>query len=185
MAHRPVCRLLFLVGLASCASPALDQFAGSQPVFDPVRFFTGHVQSWGVLENRSGEPTTPITTDCLGNPDGTDGVHMMQHLTEGAKSQVRAWHMRRVTASRYEATANDIVGTAAGDVSGRVFHLRYTLALAPGNALKNVSMDQWMYLMDDGSLVNRATVSKFGTILAEVTEHFRHTDQIAASDPHT
>jgi len=46
------------------------------------------------------------------------------------------------------------------------------LALEPGNPVKNVTMDQWWYLMDDGSLLNRTTIRKLGVILAEVTEHF-------------
>ena len=159
---------------ASCAGPGVSQFAGMPPPFDPVRFFTGHVVSWGVIEDRSADPTGVITTDCQGVAEGPDGVHMIQHLTRGKTRQIRDWHMRRVSATHYEATANDIVGTAAGDVAGRVFHLRYVLALDPGNSLENVSMDQWMYLEDDGSMVNRATLSKLGFILAEVTEHFRH-----------
>ena len=74
---------------------------------------------------------------------------------------------------RYEATANDMVGTATGEASGRAFHWQWTLALSPGNSLKNVTMEQWWYLLDDGSMMNRTTVvSKLGYIAAEVTEHF-------------
>ena len=167
--------LLLPLVLAACSSPTVGQFAGTGPAFDPVRFFTGHVQSWGVLENRSGAPTSAITTDCVGEPEG-DGLHMVQHLVEGSDRQTRDWRLRRAGPDRYEATANDIVGTATGETSGRAFHWRYTLALDPGNALKNVQMDQWMYGMADGSMVNRATISKLGVVLAEVTEHFTHVD---------
>ena len=162
------------LALAGCASPQVEQFAGTGPAFDPVTFFTGHVTSWGVLENRSGYPTEAITTDCRGEPDGPDGLHMVQHLTEGTQQQTRDWHMRRVTPTRFEATANDVVGTASGEAAGRAFHWTFTLALHPGNALENVTMDQWMYLQEDGSMINRDTIRKFGVIVAEVTEHFRH-----------
>jgi hypothetical protein len=36
-------------------------------------------------------------------------------------------------------------------------------------------MEQWMYQMDDDSLLIRTSVSKFGFILAEVTEQFKRT----------
>ena len=144
------------------------------PSFDPLAFYTGHVTSWGVLEDRSGYPTMAITTDCVGVLEGSDRLHMIQHLTEGTKQQVRDWHMRRVTPTHFEATANDVVGVASGDASGRAFHWTFVLALKPGNALENVTMDQWMYLQDDGSMINRDTIRKFGVIVAEVTEHFRH-----------
>ena len=171
--------LALAAGLAGCAGPSVQQFAGTQPPFDPVRFFTGHVVSWGVLEDRSGSPTSSITTDCMGVPEGSDGVHMIQHLTEGKDHQTRDWHMRRVTPTHFEATATEVLGLAAGDSAGRVFHWTYDLATDPGNPLKNVHMDQWMYLMDDGSMINRATITKLGVTVAQVTEHFTHAQSAA------
>ena len=166
--------LALVFALAGCAAPNVQQFAGTAPAFDPLVFFTGHVRSWGVLEDRYGYPTETITTDCQGTLEGPDRLHMVQHLVEGGMQQTRDWHMRRMSPTHFEATANDVVGTASGDAAGRAFHWTFTLALKPGNALENVTMDQWMYLQDDGSMINRDTIRKFGVIVAEVTEHFQH-----------
>lgn len=173
MRPRPAC-IAAVLALAGCASPTVGQFTGTTPAFDPVMFFTGHVVSWGVLEDRSGYPTGPVITDCRGELDGPDSLHMVQHLTEGIDRQVRDWHMHRVSPTQFEATANDIVGVAKGESAGRVFHWSFVLALEPGNVLENVTLDQWMYLEDDGSMVNRDTIRKFGVVVAGVTEHFRH-----------
>lgn len=160
--------------LAGCANPPpLDAFAGTTPAFDPVRFYTGHTRSWGVREDRAGTPEGIITTDCVGTADGADGLHMVQHLTLADGShQTRDWHLRRVGPNRYEGTANDMVGTAIGEAQGRTFHWTWTWATKPGNPLFDVTMDQWMYLMDDGAMVNRTTVSKLGFTIAAVTEQF-------------
>jgi len=97
---------------------------------------------------------------------------MVQRLTmEDGTRQQRDWHMRRVGAHRYEATANDMAETAAGEARGRVFHWRWTLVEA-GNPLLDVTMEQWMYLMANGAMLNRTIVSKLGITLAEVTEQF-------------
>lgn len=164
------------VVLSGCgAAMPVARFAGTGPEFDPVRFFMGHTVSWGVEENRGGAPTERVVTDSIGEPDGPDGLRMMQRLTFGdGKTQTREWHMRRIGPHRYEATANDMVGSAVGEAAGPVFHWRWTLAASPGNPLLNVSLEQWMYLMDDGAMVNRTTVSKLGFILTEVTEQFEH-----------
>ncbi len=166
--------LCSILMLAACSAPLpVQHFAGTFPAFDPVRFFTGHVVSWGVMENRSGEPTSVVTTDCVGEADGPDGLRMTQVLHVGDDPpQTRRWQMRRVAPGRYEATANDMVGPATGEAAGRAFHWRWTLALQPGNSLKDVTMEQWWYLLDDGSMMNRTVVSKLGVIAAEVTEHF-------------
>jgi hypothetical protein len=160
--------------LAACSDPPpVSKFAGTGPEFDPVKFWTGHVHSWGVLENRSGAPTTIVTTDCVGTAEGPDGLHMVQHLDLGdGTTQSRDWHMRRLGGGAFEATANDIEGTARGEAAGRAFHWSWVLETKPGNGLYDVTMDQWMYLMDDGAMVNRTTIRKLGIILAEVTEHF-------------
>lgn len=166
--------LFSLLLLASCGTPPpTAQFIKGGPVLDPVTFFTGRVRSWGVMENRSGQPTTVVQTDCDGTADGSDALRMTQRLTLGDDAPVtREWRMRRLAPGRFEATANDMVGTAVGEATGRAFHWQWTLALSPGNPLKNVTMDQWWYLQADGSLLNRTTVRKLGFIAAEVTEHF-------------
>ncbi len=170
---RPIA-LMLLLALSACGEPLpVAAFAKEGPAFDPVAFFTGRVRSWGVLEDRSGQPSSIVTTDCDGMADGADGLRMTQRLTIGTDAPVtREWHMRRIAPGRFEATANDMVGTATGEAAGRAFHWQWTLALSPGNALKNVTMDQWWYLQPDGSMLNRTTIRKLGFIAAEVTEHF-------------
>jgi hypothetical protein len=48
---------------------------------------------------------------------------------------------------------------------------------SPGNPLMNVTMQQWMYRMEDGSVTIRTTVSKLGFIVAEITEQFTHLEK--------
>ncbi len=164
------------VGSCAPALPVTAFPAGASPL-DPIAFFTGHAHSWGVLEDRSGQPTEVVTTDCTGQTDASGTLHMTQVLHVGQDApQTRIWEMRRVAPGRYEATANDMVGTATGEAAGRAFHWQWTLALHPGNPFTNVTMDQWWYRMDDGSILNRTTVRKLGFIAAEVSEHFVHSD---------
>ncbi len=166
--------LLLAAVLCGCTPPLqVSAFTRETPQLDPVRFFTGHVRSWGVLENRSGAPTGTLTTDCQGTLEPDGSLHMVQHLTYGdGTSEMRDWRMRRAGSGRFEATANDMVGTGHGEAARRTFHLRWVLATRAGNPLANVRMDQWMYLMDGGGMVNRTSISKLGVVVTEVTEGF-------------
>lgn len=163
-----------LLLLAACdAALPVAKFAGSKPEFDPLRFFSGHVRSWGVVENRSGEPTDTVATDCEGQIEPDGSLRMAQRLNFGdGSAKTREWHMRRTGPGTYEATATGMVGTGQGTAAGRVFHLAWILDAKPGNPLANVAMDQWMYLQDGGAMVNRTTISKLGVTLASVTERF-------------
>ena len=168
-----IAALFAAAALAGCSDKLAPKAFPGPPDFDPVRFFGGTISSWGVLENRSGEPTAIVTTDGVGEPEGPDGLHFLQHLHVGTDAPTtRDWHMRRLGGGKFEATANDMVGTAHGEGDGRAFHWQWTLALRPGNPLTNVTMDQWWYLQTDGSMLNRTIITKLGIVVAEVTEHF-------------
>ncbi len=162
------------LALAGCGKPmGPDGFAQSGPLFDPVAFFNGHVTSWGVEETRGGLPSGIVTTDCAGTLNGPDDLSMVQTLhLPGGTTQTRRWHMRRVDAQHYTATANDMAGEADATVSGRALHWRWVLETNPGNGLENVTMDQWMYRMDDGSVMIRTNVTKLGLHLLGISEIF-------------
>lgn len=165
--------LLAVLWLGGCSAPlAPAGFVGSGPAFDPVAFFTGHVTSWGVEENRDGQPTGIVTTDCTGTPDGPHAIRMVQVLHVGGTVQTRTWQLTQTGPSEFTATANDMAGDTVGVAGGRAMHWRWVLETAPGNALKNVTMDQWFYRMDDGAVMIRTVVSKFGVRLIEVSEQF-------------
>lgn len=165
---------LFVLSLvAGCAAPLRPEaFATTTPVFDPVTFWTGRTASWGVLEDRDGAPIAIITTTTDGTAEGADGLHMVQHVMSHGKDSVRDWHIRRLGNGRFEATANDVIGTARGSSSGRTLHWKWILATKPGNDLLNVTMEQWMYLAENGTLLNRTIITKLGVRLAEVSEQF-------------
>jgi hypothetical protein len=148
---------------------------GSGAAFDPIAFFDGHTHSWGVIEHRSGAPSERVETDSHGERDGSGRLRMVQHLSfQDGTTQQRDWTLWRSGSDRFEATANDMVGTAAGESDGNVFHWQWVLARSPGNSLMDVTMNQWMYRLQDGSVMIRSTVTKFGLILAEVSEQFTH-----------
>ncbi len=166
--------LLLVLFVFGCNRPmTVEAFHGTVPEFDPVAFWTGHTRSWGVVEDRVGAPTETIETDCVGTAE-PGGVHLEQTLTEGDGTvRHRDWHLRRVGTGRFAATAQDMVGTAEGQAAGRVFHWDWVWATSPGNGLKNVTMHQWMYLMPDGTLMNRTVITKLGITVAQVSEQFR------------
>jgi Protein of unknown function (DUF3833) len=156
-------------------TPESPVSTGGGPAFDPVAFFNGHTRSWGVIESRSGAPTERIITDSHGERDEAGRLRLVQHLSfQDGTTQERDWVLWRSGPDRFDATANDMVGTARGEANGRIFHWQWVLSRSPGNASMNVSIKQWMYHMEDGSVTIRTTISKLGFIVAEVTEQFTH-----------
>lgn len=165
-----------VLGLSGCASQTTSHssLARKEPALDPVAFFTGRTASEGVMENSVTGSKRRVTTKTSSHWEGK-ALRLEQDLafSDGTK-QHRSWRIRKLNAHHYEATANDIAGTARGESSGNAFHWSFTLALSPGNPLANVRMTQAMYLQSDGrSLINHTTVRKIGIPIADVTETFR------------
>jgi hypothetical protein len=170
---KPLLSVCFALLLAGCASPLPPTaFANTTPAFDPINFWTGHTSSWGVIENVNGDPTSILSTTTDGTPEGAGGLHMVQHVYRGNEVTERDWHIRRVAPGQFEAAASDVAGTAHGTASGRTLHWTWILETKPGHPLFNVTMDQWMYLADNGTLLNRTIIRKFGFRLAEISEQF-------------
>ena len=65
-----------------------------------------------------------------------------------------------------------MVGTAEGQAAGNALRWSYTLRLPVDGREIDVQFDDWMYLMDDRVMLNKAVMSKFGVRLGEVTLSF-------------
>lgn len=172
--HRLFMLLFLSLMLACCSALKPADFAGQEPAFDPLVFFTGKTESTGVMENRRGVPVKRVKTTTDGR--WRDGVlHLEQKLVFDDDTPTRrSWKLRRIDSHRFEGTANDMVGTAQGEAHGPMFHWSFILATKPGNALANVRMSQWMHLQPDGrTMVNNTTITKAGIVLRQVTEQFR------------
>ena len=74
---------------------------------------------------------------------------------------------------RYSATAGDVVGAAQGQAAGNALNWNYVLALPVDDKVLNVDMDDWMFLIDERTMLNRTTMSKLGFKVGEVTLAFR------------
>ncbi len=65
-----------------------------------------------------------------------------------------------------------MVGQATGQTQGNAFHWGYTLALPVDGRIFDVQLDDWMYLIDDRVMLNRAPMSKWGVYLGDITLSF-------------
>ena len=64
------------------------------------------------------------------------------------------------------------MGEALGESRGNAFHWTYTLNLPVDGRVFEVQFDDWMYLVNDRVMLNKASMRKFGIYLGEVTLSF-------------
>jgi hypothetical protein len=103
-----------------------------------------------------------------------DGVGILDEdftYADGTK-QKRVWTLRKNADGHYIGTADDVVGEAIGITAGNALNWKYVLALPVDGKIYHVNFDDWMFLMDNKVMLNRAVMSKFGFRLGEVTLSF-------------
>jgi hypothetical protein len=165
-----------MLGIAGCATQDLQKYTGEQPTLDLASYFNGKLVAHGVFQDRSGQVVRRFVVDMEGTWNGNQGV-LDEHFTysDGTKDR-RVWRLTKLDNGHYTGTADDVVGTAHGQTVGNAFYWTYTLALPVDGKVYNVRFDDWMYLVDDKVMLNRATMSKFGFRLGEVTLSFTKLD---------
>ncbi|MGI9571531.1 MAG: DUF3833 family protein, partial [Desulfobulbia bacterium] len=84
----------------------------------------------------------------------------------------RIWTIKRTDANQYEGQADDVVGTAQGVSSGNALNWRYHLNIETDGSTWKVFFDDWMFLQPDQVLINKASMSKFGIHLGDITISF-------------
>lgn len=158
--------------LAGCAGPSLSDFASEKPVLDLAQYFNGRVDGYGIFQDRSGQVVKRFTVimDCRWQ--GNQGVLDEAFTYSDGSTERRIWTLTRAEGGVYTGTAGDVVGVARGQTSGNAFHWNYTLNLPVDGKTWEVQLDDWMYLIDERTMLNRATMSKFGVRLGDLTLSF-------------
>jgi hypothetical protein len=167
-------RLLVAVLLAGCAgAPKPADYAHETPTLDLRQYFNGPLIAHGVFTDRSGRVKRRFIVNLQGTWKGEEGVLDEDFLYSDGEKQKRIWHLRALGDGRYSGQADDVVGLAHGEAAGNALRWSYTLRLPVDGSVYDVNFDDWMFLVDEKVMINKATMSKYGIYLGEVTLSFQ------------
>ncbi len=158
--------------LASCASPTAADYATEKPVLDLKTYFNGELTAHGLFTDRSGKVVRRFVVTMKCAWQGDDGVLDEHFVYSDGETQRRVWRLHQLPGGRYSGAADDVVGAAQGMSAGNAFQWAYTLRLPVDGKTYEVQFDDWMYLIDEHVMLNKAVMSKFGVRLGEVTLAF-------------
>ncbi len=158
--------------LSGCAGPSVADYAHETPVLDLRTYFNGKVTAHGLFTDRSGRVAKRFVVQMNCSWQGDDGTLDEAFTYSDGSTQRRVWHIKRSADGRYVGTAADVVGEAQGQAAGNALNWHYTLALPVDGKVLNVQFDDWMVLIDERTMLNKAVMSKFGVRLGEVTLSF-------------
>lgn len=165
--------LLGISWLVSACGVTPQDYEGETPVLDMKTYFNGELEAWGLFQDYTGKVVKRFHVAMTGEWEENQGV-LDEHFTyaDGTK-QRRTWKLNRIDANNYTGTADDVIGEAKGVAYGHALRWQYVLALEVDDDVYHVHFDDWMYLIDKNTMINRSVMSKFGVNLGEVILVFR------------
>jgi hypothetical protein len=159
--------------LASCAMQDVTRYQAAEPKLDLLSYFIGHTEAWGMFQKHDGEVARRFHVDITGSLQ--DGALMLDerfHYDDGSSAQ-RVWTLKRQADGRWLGRAADVKGEAIGEIAGNALHWKYTLLLPVDGSTYEMQFDDWMFLIDGSTMINRASMRKFGIEFGQVTLFFR------------
>lgn len=156
-----------LLVIAGC-SVTPEEYKDETPVMDMKTYFNGPIEAWGLFQNYREKVVKRFYVDMEGKWNGNRGTLDERFTYDDGTKQRRVWNLVRIDENNYSGTASDVVGEAKGEAFGHALRWQYTMALEVDDDVYHVQFDDWMYLIDENTVINRSVMSKFGVDLGEV-----------------
>jgi hypothetical protein len=172
---RKLLLIAVLALLASC-STSIDSYRDQTPTFALEQFFNGKLRAYGMVQDYNDKVTRRFSVDLIGRWNGNEGVLEEDFYYADGETQRRVWYLTKLNDGRYSGRADDVIGTALGSVEGFALNWHYTLQVPIDGDIMEFQLDDWMYLVSDNHLLNRATMKKFGLPVAEITLYIEKLD---------
>ena len=161
-----------LAGLTGCSGARIEDYADKTPVFDIREYFNGHVEASGVFLNRAGKADSYFHVKMLGKWKGDEGTLAEEFVYDDGKKGERVWTLKMIDDHHFTGTAHDIIGISQGEQYGNAVHMRYVLRQPVDDTTYDLSMDDWLYRIDERTVINRITMRKFGFKVGELVLSF-------------
>jgi len=160
--------LLFFIGITSCSSPSIKDYKNTTPNLVLEDFFNGDLKAYGMVLDRNGKLTRRFSVDLKAEWQNNKGTINEWFLFDDGEKSTRIWQLTKQEDNTYIGTANDVIGTAKGKTSGSALYWQYQLNIVVDGSEYQVTLDDWMYLLDDKRLFNKTDIIKFGLKMGEI-----------------
>jgi len=148
---------------------SIDFYDDTTPKMDIKDYFNGPIKAWGIVQDWRGRVVRKFDVKMIGTWNGNIGSLREHFYYYDGQKQERVWTIKKLSNRQYEGTASDIIDKALGKQKGNAVQWSYVMDLEVNKRIFRIHFDDWMWLMNDGVLINRSYLKKFGITVAELT----------------
>jgi Protein of unknown function (DUF3833) len=150
-----------------------EDYRDTIPQFDISRELNGPMEAEGIIYDFSGRVASRFTARMSGSWDGPSGTLTEDFSYASGRKQRREWRLKLGEDGNFVAVADDIVGTGNGRQMGATVRLAYRIRLPEDAGGHVLDVVDWMYLSENGAILNKSEFRKFGIKVGELVASFR------------
>lgn len=153
--------LIITMFLTNCSYDA-KIYEKTEPKFDIRQFFNGNIEAYGILRDRNNKVIKSFTAKIKGSWHGNIGTLEEHFEFSDNKQDHRIWTINMIDDHNFTASAGDVVGLAYGQQYGNAVNMKYVLTIPVDDKKYNIKINDWLYLINNNSLINVSDMTKFG-----------------------
>ena len=174
---------LLLAGVIACSPVRVTDYQDLEPRLEMQEFFRGDLVAYGVVKDRGGRVIRMFSADIIATWEDGQGVLDERFLFNDGERDTRKWVLTPRSDNEYAATAGDVIGEGELAVSGNSVFLDYVLRIPYGDGSVDVRVDDRMYLVAPGVLLNESQMTKFGVRVGSLLLVILQADKKTVSSP--
>lgn len=169
--------LLFHRAKMSFVAQHPDDYEAKHPELNLREHLNGPILCEGVIYGPMGRVSSRFVADMNVTWDGNVGTMTEHFRYDSGTTQDRCWTLTLGNDGSVKATAPDVIGNGRGQAKGHALQLLYKIKLADDAGGHVLDAVDWMYLVENGTIMNRSQFSKFGIKVAELVATMRRVEQ--------
>ncbi len=143
------------------------------PMLSLAEHLRGDILADGLIFGPDGRVTTRFAARMYGEWRGNEGALTEDFTYSNGRTQQRKWFLTLGPEGTFTATADDIIGVATGVISGATAKFTYRIKLPPEAGGFVLDVTDWLYLTENGTILNKSEMRKFGIKVAELVATMR------------
>ena len=151
---------LFL--LIGCSHQKIEDYQKNSPKLLVENFFNGKLHAMGIVKNRQGKVIRYFSAVIEATWSEGIGTLDERFVFDDGEQQQRIWTLKQQDDGSYLASANDVIGEHKMHIAGNALFMDYILRIPYDDGHINVVVEDKMYLVTEGHIINTSIMRKWG-----------------------
>ena len=165
---RLISLLIAVIALSACSQPRIEDHAAFEPSVQIDEFFSGDLNAYGVVRDRSGTVMRTFSADIAASSDAGVVTLDEDFIFDNGDKDKRVWTLVPKADGSWGGTAGDVVGEGKLLRSGNALFLDYVLRIPYNDSTIDVRVDDRMYQVAPNILLNESVMTKFGVQVGSI-----------------